>query len=297
MYLPAQSPVLFTYDWIVAHSFRLTSVAGSGPVTATLCYIIHTNNLPGLLPQLSTGDGSGLTNAAGNGYVDYTITNGWIGLVDATNVANASALAATNGSWLSASNLVVTATNGSWISASNLVFNATNNYVGGVTLGGVSNVVAAYTNVLASTNYVNAATNNFGNSVAVTMTNKANSFSGTFNPLTNRYCLFNITNAVSATNTTFAHGLSFTPRIYPVLLCITNDAASGITVGEEISVDSVLISTTGSVRSTTINCGADGTNIYLNFGGSAANNTFTTWNGSSSKAFTSFSNFQVKVYY
>jgi len=52
-----------------------------------------------------------------------------------------------------------------------------------------------YTNVLATTNYVNTATNNFGNSVAVSMTNTANSFTGNGGGLTNLSVVSFYTNA------------------------------------------------------------------------------------------------------
>lgn len=129
IYYAANGPVLFTWPGSYAYGeFYLAIGTAGNPVTATLCYIIHTNNLPGLLPQLSTGLGSNLTNAAGNGFVDYTITNG----LASTNFVNTTVQAATNG---------LTG--------------------GGVTLGGVTNVVVAFTNNLATTNYVNTATNGF----------------------------------------------------------------------------------------------------------------------------------------
>jgi hypothetical protein len=162
-----------TSGWYQGNGGGLTNLVNADTNGAGTAAAAGLSNLLGSAAYVSTNsfDTNGAAVAVTNGYP-------WGGLYDTNNAGIAAALAATNGSWLSASNLVVTATNGSWISASNLVFNATNNYVGGVTLGGVSNVVAAYTNVLASTNYVNTATNNFGNSVAVTMTNSANQFTG-----------------------------------------------------------------------------------------------------------------------
>jgi hypothetical protein len=102
---------------------------------------------------------------------------------------------------------------------------------------------------------------------------------------------------VAVTNATFAHGLSFTPRIYPVILCITNDVSSGINVGTEVSVYSFLTAAGGGLRAMVIACGADGTNIYMNYSGVPGGTAQIAWGGVSAKAFTSFSNFQVKVYY
>ena len=147
---------LASTNWVIAGF----DTNGAGTAAALLA----TNHLPASIWTLGTASQSNAnafdTNNAGiaaalaatNALVipPFSITNGFIRLPDATNVA----ASLTNSSWLSASNLTVTATNGSWISASNLVFNATNNYVGGVTLTGVTNVV---------TNLINSATNNLTN--------------------------------------------------------------------------------------------------------------------------------------
>ena len=177
---------------IIGNGGGLTNLVNADTNGAGTAAAAGLSNLLGSAAYVSTNsfDTNGAAVAVTNGYP-------WGGLYDTNNAGIAAALAATNGSWLSASNLVVTATNGSWISASNLVFNATNNYVGGVTLGGVSNVVAAYTNVLASTNYVNTATNNFGNSVAVSMTNVINKLMANTLTLTNAMILTNSGHAIS----------------------------------------------------------------------------------------------------
>jgi hypothetical protein len=138
-----------TSGWYQGNGGGLTNLVNADTNGAGTAAAAGLSNLLGSAAYVSTNsfDTNGAAVAVTNGYP-------WGGLYDTNNAGIAAALAATNGSWLSASNLTVTATNGSWISASNLVFNATNNYVGGVTLGGVTNVV---------TNLINSATNNLTN--------------------------------------------------------------------------------------------------------------------------------------
>jgi len=115
-------------------------------------------------------------------------TNGFITLTGATNVASA----LTNG--LATTNYVNTITNGL----------ATTNFV-----TGQGYVTATVTNGLATTNYVITATNNFGNAVAVTMTNAANQFNGSY-ALDSGWILFAAdTNTIYIQNT-LKSGLGFT---------------------------------------------------------------------------------------
>ena len=260
---------LASTNWVIAGF----DTNGAGTAAALLA----TNHLPASIWTLGTASQSNAnafdTNNAGiaaalaatNALVipPFSITNGFIRLPDATNVA----ASLTNSSWLSASNLTVTATNGSWISASNLVFNATNNYVGGVTLTGVTNVVNGMTNgwpwgslydpANAAYNSTNGypwgslydaansalnATNNFGNSVAVSLTNALNDYTGsnitasgqlyvsdTLNGTVNSSSIsigseFNLIDAQ-----TYSSGTSLSPHVYGSYAGLTANPTNNIT--------------------------------------------------------------------
>jgi len=156
------------------------------------------------------GNGGGLTNAAGNNFADNTITNG-LATTNYVNTATNNVLVIATNSFLgrtgdSGTNLTFygdanktnwtgTSTSG-WLNTNtaggyvriqngNVTASGTNTanyFIGngdGLTNGsGQSYITASITNGLATTNYVNTATNNFGNTVAVAMTNGLNSYVG-----------------------------------------------------------------------------------------------------------------------
>ena len=163
-----------------------------------------------------SGNGGGLTNLTAADTAIQSATNN--ALATATNSFDASGLAlaatnafasgeltaATNNLLLTANANILSATNNALKTATNsfdavgAALAATNNFVGTVNstvLGATNNLLStANANILSATNNVlatatnsfdasgaaQAATNNFGNSVPVTMTNAANSFTGSF---------------------------------------------------------------------------------------------------------------------
>ena len=101
-----------------------------------------------------------------------------------------------------------------------------------------------------------------------------------------------LTNAASL-NVSFSHGLGHTPICRAVLLCTANDTSSGLTVGQEIGIESfVLYATSQTIFSVT----ANSTTIYLSFTGTGGSGVVVSLAGAG-KNLSSFSNFSLKVYY
>jgi hypothetical protein len=99
--------------------------------------------------------------------------------ISGTAVTNAQLLSTSNALYLAVTNVVNNATNNFMGTATNIAGSLTNGFI---TLSGATNVASALTNGL-------VAVTNIGNAVAVTMTNGANQFTGTYigngNGLTN----------------------------------------------------------------------------------------------------------------
>ena len=69
-----------------------------------------------------------------------------------------------------------------------------------------------------------------------------------------------------------------------MLVCITNDTGSYINVGTEIPLYTMLPATGGTVHGASpISCGADGTNIYMNYSGGLASIMSVVWPGQGSR--------------
>jgi hypothetical protein len=97
----------------------------------------------------------------------------------------------------------------------------------------------------------------------------------------------------TAQNQTFAHGLGHVPVIFScVLLCTSNDSASGIVAGNEVAVESFL---DDNAPATVFGFGADSTSITVRYSGVMGPNVFVQWPGGTTV--TSFSNFSLKIYW
>ena len=92
----------------------------------------------------------------------------------------------------------------------------------------------------------------------------------------------------------FAHGYATTPNyVKTVLLCTNNDANTGIKVGQELDADCVFneISIGDPIATT-----ADHTSLYVTYDGVNGIYVIYPYNGVK-MAFSSFSNFSVKIYW
>ena len=186
-------------------------------------------------------------------------TNNLLGTI--TNIANSSSLAATN-EFVSIMNAAILA--------------ATNAIPAGVSVSDLN--TASNGAISAAESYTTEATNAFGNTVAVTLTNDLNSFTGVHigdgaglsnvtSTATNVYVFTALQPITTSVKYTFPHGLNHTPYFYEVQLYCTNQD------------DGVGYVTNGIVKiSETIHSGqtyqewCDATNVYLRVYGNLIDN-------------------------
>lgn len=92
-----------------------------------------------------------------------------------------------------------------------------------------------------------------------------------------------------------AHNLGYTPRfVRSVIVCVANDAATGLLAGDEIDGDSVFDSNLGSQW---LSVGANGTHAWLSCTTTAeASLTFVVRAGGATANPTSINNFRVRLY-
>jgi hypothetical protein len=95
---------------------------------------------------------------------------------------------------------------------------------------------------------------------------------------------------------TFAHGLGSVPSyVNLVLVCTTNDAVSGLTVGQVIDAETCDAGAAGPYMEFIAR--RDATNIYLIYAGDNGSDVNIPVASGGGNAFTSFSNFSLKAYY
>jgi hypothetical protein len=103
-----------------------------------------------------------------------------------------------------------------------------------------------------------------------------------------------LTNGVGL-NVNFPHGLASVPAfVRSVLICTTNDPASGALVGQELDISCFYNINNPDLP---FGFGADATKIYLIYAGDNAGDCEVKWTQITTYPISSFANFSMKVYW